>query len=1100
MIRFIYGDFGFGKTHEIINMLKIDAEAGTHSFLIVPEQQAVSTERALLYSLPPSAQLTTEVLSFSRLYNRVCREYGGLEYNYITTPAKHLLMWKNLRELSPLLEHYKASEDDSALTEIMLSAIGECKASSISPAKLESATEKLDKNSEFYHKLRDISLIYSLYNNSVSEKFSDSADDISKLADILGEHSFFKGCNVYIDAFTSFTAAEHSVIDEILAQAENTILSLPLPEPRFDSIYTASITASERRLIRSADAHGGAEVSILTENKRAKSPALAYLSKNLWRMSSTEAFSGDVEGAVTLEAAKDPYAEAEAAARWTRALMKEGMRCRDIVVIARDAEAYRGIIEPAFEREGVPFFFSEKSDLPSKSAIKFILSALMIKNRGWRASDVISHIKCGFYELSEEQIDVFESYVNTWNIRGSAFTEDYWSMNPDGYSAAMSARGSHILTLANQVRETLKAKLIPLFAQLDAANGATEACRAIYEYLQSCGIEEKITELARASATRGNTKEAEEYLSLYSVILSSLSLTAEILGELEMSTSELASALSIVFEQSEIGTIPTSVDQVTIGSASMLRANSPRAVILLGLCDGDFPKTITDTGLLGSPEREILADLGLEFSEDLEIKMSEELLFLQRAISLPSERLILITSRAEVSGRAKQPSLAYTRTKVLLPYAREHSFDERDLSYLSPSKESAIRYLYTLEGAEKRAALKEALLYSGEDEALVSAPQKDLSTGECSVSEETASLVFPRDLELSQSRLEKFVNCRFGYYCSYVLKLREEKSAEFRSAEIGTFIHFILEHLIKELVAEDKPLSELDEARICELTDAATERYVSFVCPESKRNKGSFIHLYRRLRNLSLLLAKNIIEEFSHSEFSPEFFELKIGSGGAPRLRFALKDGGSVSLGGVVDRVDVLRRDGQIYVRVVDYKTGSKDFSLDDLSLGLNTQMLIYLFALCSDKAKRVFRRGDTDVGEILPAGIVYLSSNIPTVELEDYKDSGEVLSLATSALDRNGLLLDDEDILTAMNDALSPSFLAGVKKDKKGELVGKALTSYEKFSEIREQIEETITSIAEQMKCGSANADPLLHKKTLPCDFCEMKPICRRLEKSAKF
>ena len=254
------------------------------------------------------------------------------------------------------------------------------------------------------------------------------------------------------------------------------------------------------------------------------------------------------------------------------------------------------------------------------------------------------------------------------------------------------------------------------------------------------------------------------------------------------------------------------------------------------------------------------------------------------------------------------------------------------------------------------------------------------------------------------------------------------------------------------------------------------------------------------MRNLALLLAKNIIDEFSHSEFKPEFFEMKIGghdANAAPLLKFTLSDKSSVSLGGVVDRVDVLRRDGQIYVRVVDYKTGSKDFSLDDLKLGLNTQMLIYLFALCNERAKKVFYK-DTPIDSVLPAGVVYLSSNIPTIELEDYKDAGEVLSLANSALDRNGLLIEDEDILTAMNDALSPSFLAGVKKDKKGALTGKALTSYEKFDELRAEIEETIVSIAEKMKNGEASATPLLHKKALPCDYCEMKPVCRRLERPA--
>ena len=93
MIRFIYGESGYGKTHTITEMLKEDAKNGIHSFFIVPDQQAVGSERMLLSCLPPSAQLTLEVLSFSRLYNRVCREYGGLRYNYVTKSAKKLIMW-----------------------------------------------------------------------------------------------------------------------------------------------------------------------------------------------------------------------------------------------------------------------------------------------------------------------------------------------------------------------------------------------------------------------------------------------------------------------------------------------------------------------------------------------------------------------------------------------------------------------------------------------------------------------------------------------------------------------------------------------------------------------------------------------------------------------------------------------------------------------------------------------------------------------------------------------------------------------------------------------------------------------------------------------
>ena len=98
MITLIYGSYGSGKTTSILNSIREDTEKGIHTFLIIPEQDAVQTERRTLDLLPPTAQLHLEVLSFSRLYNRVCREYGGLSYRYITKPIRHLLMWQNLRE------------------------------------------------------------------------------------------------------------------------------------------------------------------------------------------------------------------------------------------------------------------------------------------------------------------------------------------------------------------------------------------------------------------------------------------------------------------------------------------------------------------------------------------------------------------------------------------------------------------------------------------------------------------------------------------------------------------------------------------------------------------------------------------------------------------------------------------------------------------------------------------------------------------------------------------------------------------------------------------------------------------------------------------
>ena len=210
MITFLYGTCGSCKTTAILQNIKKSTDAGRHTFLIVPEQEAVTAERLTLEQLPSSAQLHLEVLSFSRLYNRVCREYGGLSYRYIKKPIRHLLMWQTLRELAPMLEEFGSlADEDDSLGELMLEAVGEYKASAVSPAELERAADKLAKDDPLRAKLRDLSLIYASFDRLVSERYSDSADDLSRLAEMLATHDFFLGCDVYIDSYTSFTAAEH---------------------------------------------------------------------------------------------------------------------------------------------------------------------------------------------------------------------------------------------------------------------------------------------------------------------------------------------------------------------------------------------------------------------------------------------------------------------------------------------------------------------------------------------------------------------------------------------------------------------------------------------------------------------------------------------------------------------------------------------------------------------------------------------------------------------------------------------------------------------------------------------------------------------------
>ena len=106
--------------------------------------------------------------------------------------------------------------------------------------------------------------------------------------------------------------------------------------------------------------------------------------------------------------------------------------------------------------------------------------------------------------------------------------------------------------------------------------------------------------------------------------------------------------------------------------------------------------------------------------------------------------------------------------------------------------------------------------------------------------------------------------------------------------------------------------------------------------------------------------------ELRRSDFEPLDFELDFSD--AREMPPVELGGGedSLVLSGIADRVDGWYHDGKLYLRVVDYKTGRKEFSMSDVWYGMGLQMLLYLFALEANGGGRY------DC-EVLPAGVMYV-------------------------------------------------------------------------------------------------------------------------------
>lgn len=1117
MFELVYGPSGSGKSHMLTERIKKDVEKGRNQkiYLIVPEQLVLSTERMMLSVLPASAQLHFNVLSFSRLANLVFRKYGGLSYNYITPGIKALMTWLAIREAAPALKEFAYdSVADENLPRLIQAAINEFKAYAVTPDALSVAASAVDSNSSSKKKLDDLALIYALYEEMIKEKFDDASDDLTKLDSILRENDYFSGASVYFDAFIGFTVQEFSVIERILGQAENVMIALCLDKPHTLQPHFATSNETALKLRRMGAEICGSDCTKeyrLDEIHRTRSEELLIINEDLWRYELSEDARTPIDvsdrGAVEMYVCSDQYSEAEMIANYIQRAVESGYRYRDLAVIFRSASQRIGIIDTVFEKNGIPFFMSQKTDVISKPIVKLIMSALRIYVFNYDLQDVMSFFKTGLTGFSSMETDIFEDYCTTWNIRGRRFGHE-WTANPDGYKREFNERSENILKIAEETRKGFMERLEPFCTSLSNSKSVSDICAAIYKLLDTLRVTDKLISLSQKEASLGFSKEADETLQLYNIIVRTLSDIANAIGDKEMTVSEFLTVFKLVMSDTEIGTIPTSSDAVTVGSADLLRLHNIKCVFVGGLCEGEFPINISDSPILSDSDKTVLAENGIELSANKSTELSDELFYAYNALTVASEKLILSAPETNSASAPNHLSAVFERVRFLLPHIKMYSYEKLPADKKYYSARSALESLTHKSCRTYRSPMEKALDDIDGYAEMISLLDKKITDDEITLSKSTTDMLFGQRLRLSQSKIEKYISCKLSYYCDHILSLRSHRTAGFKMNDMGLFIHYVLEHSMRYLLNNDGfcGISDLNDDEIDGVVDITVNKFVAENYPEEIKSSGRMMHLIEKMQRLAKLLIHGLVDEFRDSDFIPAFFELKIGGRDpdAAPLEIPLENGKKVILNGVVDRVDLYSSEGKTYIRVVDYKTGAKTFAFSDIEKGRNLQTLLYLFALCKNSdLSWLGRFGAENVGaddefRLLPAGAVYMSSKIGTLHPENILEENEVLKLASESLIRKGVSTSKSDILRAISHTLSKNIIPGGTKSN-----NKYLLSDDDFKSLYNDIEQVIKGISLDMLTGDCSARAYVSGATEypdeknTCAYCEMRSICRITSKS---
>ncbi len=1108
MINFIYGRAGSGKTRHICELAAESLSRDNKVFLIVPEQMAVEAEARMTDLIGEKPSLNLEILNFRRLCNRVFREYGGLSYNYVTKSGKLLLMWQTLLELAPMLNCETPVTRSEA--EKMLSAVAEFKSYNVTPHALERAAKELSDDEaakKLKDKLSDLSLIFAAYTNAVRETLDDAADDLSKAAELLHSNGLFSGADVFLDSFNGFTPQELSVIDELFASAENVTLSLCLdvpPETAGDELFYNQRTTAAT-LKRMAARHN-AEIceTTLTGNYRTDKDALKFIERTLWSLDITAdgAYSEETDD-LSLVMCTSLFSECEAVAADILRRVRGGAMWKDFTVITRGVERYDGILDVILEKYGIPHFASKRVDIKTRPPVKLILSALSLGFTNFRTPDVVSYIKTGLTGLTPDEVSELENYAELWRIRGQKRWSNEWTMNPSGYTAVFTEESQIKLERINELRERVIIPLSDLHDALSRESTPLGYSKALYSYLIALDIPTRLSETAN-KLKKYDQAAASEAKQLWGVLVSALDELCAIMPDVKIDLSTYCELLKIIFDSTDIGRIPNTVDEVVSGDATQLRKAS-KHVYIIGANEGIFPLAPKSEGIFTDADRELLASVGVTLAGGIEYRSADERFAFYKALTSASESLTVVWSCTDLAGHAMKPSFGASRLCSLFPKVKVINYSELPLTERLEGRSNILEYAAEASVNKDHASLHAALVdYVKRDEDMKKRLEKlslPLFESENLLSPETAKKISGGDLALTQSRLDSYVLCHFSYFCKYLLKLEERKPAKFDASDIGTFVHHILEVFVSG--AESRGgLANITPDELDKMVDDIVADYMKTICRISPDLEGSRLaHLFARLKRSSKLLCKSLAAEFSQSRFRPAFFELPIcppedGKESVSPLKIKLDDGTDAYVYGIADRVDILEHEDKLYVRVVDYKTGQKKFSLEDVSMGLGMQMLLYLFSIWKNggDSKNAFEFVKNR--EIVPAGILYFSAGVPTVSLDAEAPPEEIEKMASKGLTRRGLLLDDPEILEAMDKELSGAYLP-IRQKKDGTFTGSdSLTSLEGFSHILSSVEKTIKDIGREIKRGNASAKPLKTKEHDACAYCEMRPICRNTKR----
>lgn len=1060
--------------------------------MIVPDQYSYTAERRMAQRFGGAGLNGIEVLTFGRLAYRVRGEI--MPPDYLTPAGKQMLLRRAVAITEDKDDVFTLCRGKRGFMDTLAQLISEFKRYSVTADMLAAHAGEI-KNDMLRRKMKVIADIYMNYETLLKGKFTDSDDDMDLVAEYILSAGFLDGYAVWFDEFSDFLPQNYRVIEAIMSRASYVGVTLCIPtdgayRPDDDTYDTCRATYAKLKRIARENGCPAADVCAANVRAGTTSPELSFLT-SYWS-SVREVYSKETDK-ITLFQGRDLYSEVTYTAEEITRLVSEGMRYRDISVLCGDLGEYRHLIEAVFPDYGIPYFSDSTAAVTTHPVIALLLSLFHILSFHWRYDDVFRYLRTGmiyephgnsFVPLDETMVDRLENYVLQYGVRGDRqwLSEEEWQDAPTelfGDAIGMEAAENRM-----RIDAFRRAVVRPIATFKEACAGKKtfrKIAEALYAFLEDICLPDGLRLQIREFSEQGKENEAQQYERIWALLIEAMDQIVETLGEETCTLEEFGQYLEDGLSCCDIRIIPSASDAVTIGTVERSRTSDVRALFLIGANSGKLPHEMHTEGILSDYDRHMLEEMDILLAPDTRTKNTAEEFKLFQAISHARERLYVTYALADREDRALRPAQLVFDLRRRFPHLRYRNDDCGESETIVPSQKAVFGKLMHHMREESWQPVKEWYRSSEEwKRRLARIEQTQRMKAE--ISEEIAVDLYGARRAQSITRFENYARCPYGYFLTYGLRARPREEWKIRKLDIGNLCHYLVQSYCSRISGDAQTLTEARE-RWMKLTPEQSAAEVSALCEEAKEKTiKKLVHDAGRVESILRRVRRSVTA-------SVDIINRSLQNGGytvaACEKEFSCTLGGNMQVRGIIDRVDIMERGGKAYLRIIDYKTGSKEFDPTNVYDKLDLQLAVY-----AASAVELYHSGgfaplqNDEITDAEVKGMFYEKIHDTIETEEDAGARGKMTGIIFADTDEEVQTMD-----CTMAEKEESAFL-NLRYNQYGKLSGDIHTP-EDTAVLEEYAVRAVKEIERDIYRGKINIHPYRRASSTACSYCPYGEIC---------